>query len=228
MRVLDAVRGLGFLLFTVSCGPTPAPETTGEPSDPAASFAFLETRLTEAREIHLGFHITSEGAFTADLEGELDRLPDGSVRLAASGEFGGESVRLQLVTKGGMYEFGNGAELQAAQLPPHLSEALFIGMTRMGLLHNLANLVGDAPPDGGDGGVREWVVVDSFGTGDPAGASTNLQAISFAITVAGTPSGSASLELDEDRYPAERRQLVRFPGGEMRVVERYFNVFIDP
>jgi hypothetical protein len=137
-------------------------------------------------------------------------------------------VELLLATEAERYWFGNGPDRSSASTPLYLSEALLIGMTRMGLLHNLANLVGDAPPDGGDGGVREWGVVDSFGSGEPAGPSTDMETISFAITVAGTPSGSASLELDPEGYPVERRQVVSFPGGEMRVVERYYNVTINP
>jgi hypothetical protein len=52
--------------------------------------------------------------------------------------------------------------------------------------------------------------------------------MSFEISVAGVPSGSASLEIDSQGRPVVRRQTVRFSSGEMRVVERYSTVAIEP
>jgi len=48
------------------------------------------------------------------------------------------------------------------------------------------------------------------------------------MTVAGEPVGSASLEIGFDGIPLVRRQTVRFPTGEMRVLEEYFGVSILP
>lgn len=228
MRVLAPAPLVGFLLLTGGCGTSPSPDSAQIALFPAASFETLEARLLGAREIQLGFHITSEGAFSADLEGDMGIASDGSVRLSATGDFGGERVDLLLVTEGGEYEFGNGPERGTAPVPQHLSEALLIGLTRMGLLHNLARLVGGAPPDRADGGVGDWVVVDSFGGEETPGGAADFETISFSIVVAGIPSGSASLELDPEGYPVERRQVVRFPEGEMRVVEKYYGVLIDP
>jgi len=42
-------------------------------------------------------------------------------------------------------------------VPPEVREALVIGLTRMGILHNLARLVAGVPPDRASGGVRDWV-----------------------------------------------------------------------
>lgn len=79
----------------------------------------------------------------------------------------------------------------------------------MGILNNLARLTGAREPDHADGGVREWVVVDSLpGRGDGA--------LTFDIVVAGQPAGSAALAVDEAGRPTVRHQTVRFPGGEMQ------------
>jgi type IV secretory pathway protease TraF len=71
--------------------------------------------------------------------------------------------------------------------------------------------------------VREWVTVDTF-----ALDALDPRAMSFEINVAGAPSGSASLEIDSQGRPVARRQTVRFSSGEMRVVERYSAVAIEP
>lgn len=99
---------------------------------------------------------------------------------------------------------------------------MLIGLTRMGILHNLARLIAEAAPDHADSGVREWATVDDFAADpeDPA-------ALSFAITVAGTPAATARLQLDAAGLPLLRQQTVRFPGGEMRVTERYSAVAIE-
>jgi hypothetical protein len=52
--------------------------------------------------------------------------------------------------------------------------------------------------------------------------------VTFALTVDGEPSGTATLEIDRNGYPAVRRQTVEFPTGEMKVVERYTDVLIEP
>ena len=59
--------------------------------------------------------------------------------------------------------------------PPALNEAIVIGLTRMGHLHNIAVLTGGLPPDHSDGGAADWVRVanfarsDSVARPDPAG-----------------------------------------------------------
>jgi hypothetical protein len=114
-----------------------------------------------------------------------------------------------------------------------LKEALLLGLTRMGLLHNLARLTANAPPDHADVGVREWVTLSSFASDrtDPVNApipETFRHGISFELTVAEQRAGSAVLEIDAHGRPVIRRQTVEFPAGRMRVVERYSSVTIEP
>jgi hypothetical protein len=90
----------------------------------------------------------------------------------------------------------------------------------MGLLHNLARLTGSAPPDHMEGGVQDWVQVSEFAWDTEVGGERD--AVTFLLTVAGEPSGDVVLEVDrESGAPVVRRQVVRFPEGEMLVTETY-------
>jgi hypothetical protein len=89
-------------------------------------------------------------------------------------------------------------------------------------------LTAGAPPDRADGGVKELVTVDQFAQLEAEAVTDGAASISFALTVAGVPSGTAELDITADGLLAERRQKVQFPEGEMRVVETYSSVLIDP
>ncbi len=210
--------------LVIGCGSPRPPEPAALGAAPDVQFRTLEDRLLGARVVRLAFQITSEGAFVADLRGELEVVAaSGEIRLTATGDFGGQPADLGLRSDGQELEVGNGSNRKTMPAPAELKEALLIGLTRMGILHNLARLTAAAPPDHAEGGVREWVVVDSF-----AVDTLDRAAIDFEITVAGKPSGSASLAIDSRGGPVARRQTVRFAEGEMRVVERYSAVAIDP
>ena len=223
-RPLSGTTRLPLLaLAATACAPSPGPYWTPEPEvTPEMRFRALETRMLGAEEIQIAFIISATGAVEVDLFGSLLKSGD-EIELSASGDFAGQPARLRLYARGATYEYGNEPGRERRPIPPALWESLVIGFTRMGVLHNLARLTGDAPPDHADGGAAEWVVVDDFGaaTDDPG-------RISFDLTVSGQPSGSASLELDGAGLPAVRRQTVQFPNGEMRVVERYSDVVIRP
>ncbi|MEX2527917.1 MAG: hypothetical protein WEA09_09810 [Gemmatimonadota bacterium] len=195
----------------MACG-----ETDFRSNPPDAYLAHVEERLFSAETTHVEFRIQSEGAFQADLQGELSIQADGQVSLAANGTFGGEPVDLYLEsadsTFTGGHEGGGGPMFDRVP-PPALKEALVLGMTRMGLLHNLARLVSGAPPDRADGGVDGWVRAV-----DPAWTEGGL---TFQIVVAGQPSGEATLHFDTEGELVGREQIVRFPGGEMQVREEY-------
>lgn len=211
------------LLILAGCGPGREPEVKPPHADPAARFGALENRLLAARTVRFNFHVTAEGVVEADLRGGLDLASRGGIRLTASGHFAGRPADLQLVSDDGRYEFGDATGRKVAPTPAHLREALIVGVTRMGILHNLARLADAAPPDHADGGVRDWVVLGAF-----AGDSLAPGSVSFDLSVSGEPAGSASLEIDPRGRPVARRQTVRFPSGEMRVVERYSAVTIEP
>jgi hypothetical protein len=222
-----ASRFLLLVLISAAAGcsrPDAASEEAADgvsvPVDPEARMAWLEERLTTADTVLVDFHITSSGAFTADIAGRFSMGPSGHTAIVADGTFGGRPVDLALLADGQEMTFANGENSTTAAHPDALREAILIGLTRMGILHNLARFTTVAPPDHGAGGVRDWVV-----TGPYRADSTGL---GFDITVAGQPAGGASLEMDDEGRPVVRYQRVAFPSGEMLVTERYSNVYISP
>lgn len=205
-----AVLGI-FITSLAACGES---DFRANPAD--AYLAEVEERLLAAEVTQMAFDIQAEGAFQADLQGELEIQGSDLVSLTGSGTFGGQPVELYLdgadsVFTGG--HKGGGGPIFDRVAPPALKEALVLGLTRMGLLHNLARLVSGAPPDRADGGVAEWVqaVVPTW---TEAG-------LTFQIVVEGQPAGEATLRFDTEGRLVGREQVVRFPGGEMQVREEY-------
>lgn len=189
-------------------------------TDPAAAFADLEGRLLQDPDSRIGFRITAEGAFTATLEGELF-LGEGDVAaLTSVGTFGSDSVSLSLEVADGRLIGGNGVRRFEEPVPAGLREAVVIGLTRMGLLHNLARLVSGSPPDRADGTVRTWVQARAIDWVAQDGAE-GRRGLSFQVWVDEQAAGDAVLWLDSRGWPVARDQTVRFPGGEMRVHEAY-------
>ncbi len=182
------------------------------------AFHALEQRLLDAEEISLEFDITAEGAVAANLKGQMSIVAPQVVTLRAKGVFAGSPVDLFVESRGDDYAYGHVAQQKMAPLPAHLREAMLIGFTRMGLLHNLAMLSAGAAPDHADGGVTSWVIVDNVSDEEGVG-------LQFEISVAGAPAGAATLQIEEG-LPVTRRQTVQFPNGEMRVVERYSEVLL--
>lgn len=201
--------------------------TTGLPAQEfEVLFRDAEARLVEADTVSLDFEVTAEGAVAASLEGSLRRAGDRDLELRATGTFAGQEVDLHLTVEGETMTWGNGDASSEGPVPDELWPALAVGLTRMGILHNLARLVGGAPPDHADGGVGDWVVVDEFRSGSPF--PERVPASAFSLTVAGVPSGLAVLVFDDDGLPLERHQWVDFPQGQMRVTERYTFHTPDP
>jgi hypothetical protein len=211
----------GLLVLILGCGPSPRPEQASSRPQPAVEFGALEDRLLDADVVRFDFHVSAQGVVEADLQGALDIGPADRVRLTASGRFGGQPVDLLLQSDNGELEIGSTTNRTTTARPARLKEALLIGLTRMGILHNLARLTNASAPDHADGGVHEWVTVGSFGA-----RASDSDPLSFDLTVAGQPAGSAELELDSRGRPIARRQIVQFPSGEMRVAERYSSVTI--
>jgi hypothetical protein len=184
----------------------------------AAKFSDLENILLSATELSLEFQITASGAMQASIEGSLQKGSNGDVDLLAKGDFAGQAIDLFVRQKGQSFEFGRRANPQSAEPPVALWNALVIGLTRMGVLHNIANLSAEQMPDHASAGVADWVTVNNIHSDEYSHA--------FDIVVAGTAAGSAKLTLDTNKNPLKREQRVAFPGGEMIVVENYFNVLL--
>jgi len=188
-------------------------------------FAEMEDRLVTGPVISGRFTVSADGAFFASLQGALEMSHADGTELKAAGIFGEDSVTLYLRSDGRIMEGGNAGRKFEEHSPAGLTEALLLGLTRMGILHNLARLAGGAVPDRADGGVREWVEVRDVEFAPAAGPEelrSELTALRFLIYVSGEQVAEATLWLDPDSgLPVRREQVVAFPGGPMRVTETY-------
>lgn len=203
-------------------------DPAGVPLDLSLELASIEQNLIDL-DFAMRFDIESKGSVASRLVGEL-RLQENTLRVRASGSFGGEPVELSLQADGKRLRGTNGRSEISIPQPPELERAVVIGLVRMGLLHNLAMLVGGGPPDHADGGVDTWVTTTEVRFGAKVGPAeagsraerTTPEAMSFRIHVGGSEAGEATLWWDTALdVPIERHQIVRFPEGEMRVRESY-------
>ena len=184
--------------------------------DAEAQFAELEQRLLQAKNVSMKINITSSGAVGSSLKGELRLSEPNQAHLDFKGEFAGNPVEIHLDSHGERMFAGSADKSFEEDTPPALNEGIVLGLTRMGILHNLAMLSAGAPPDGTDGQVRDWVQARNFSYND---ATKGFQ---FEIVVSGTPSGEVELWLDEQTgMPKRRKQTVHFPEGDMEVEEVY-------
>ena len=191
------------------------------PADSA--LAEVERWLLESAPLQIQFIVTSEGAVETNLRGALALLEADGLNLTADGQFMGADQMLRLAADGRRITVASPADSSEVAQPAGLREAVVIGFTRMGILHNLARLVAGAPPDHMEGGVRDWVQAVDIAWG-PREMVDDIEALTldFDIVVSGSPAGSARLYLDAmTEQPIRRTQTVQFPEGEMRVVETY-------
>jgi hypothetical protein len=209
------------LLALAACMP-PHAASVAPNQTPESALADLEERLLTAPTLHLRYRVQAAGAFSADLDGELRLEGSDVVQLMASGTFGATPVQLHLHAADGHMRGGSGAQSFEGAVPDHLRSALVLGLTRMGILHNLSRLSRGLAPDHAAGGVREWVVARDVTLLDQSeGGSGSTPGLHFSIEVAGMPAAEASLWTNHEGWPLRRTQTMRFPGGEVLVTEEY-------
>ena len=210
------MRALAVALVIAACGGTPAPPPPPPPDpfadDPIAVFADLEDRLTSARWIELDADVRATGALAVELAGLVHVERERASWVKFAGAFAGGQLRGAWSSLETVDPFNVDVQQDV------WADALVIGTTRMGVLHNWAMVIARKDPDHGRGDPRTWVKVDGIAWKDGSPATRTL---TFRILVEDVPSGEASLVLDERGLPARREQVVRFPEGEMRVVETY-------
>lgn len=199
------------MILFAACGGAPKPPPTGPSHDPPSgpdspasptTVAAVETELLSARAIAVTFDITAAGAHTAKVEGDVRMTPDNHARWRVSGTFDGNPISIDKT-----FTAADGAKL---------TEAIVLGWTRMGLLHNIAQLAQGNGIEHAAGGLGDWITV----TAVPAPASVTAT-VAMDLVVDGNPMGHADLELDSLGLPAHRTQTVHFPNGDMTVEEHY-------
>ena len=202
------------------------PALTPAPADPNEVLSNTEAAVVEGDRT-VRFSVQATGAVEAKVQGLLI-VRDQEASLQANGSFAGQPFEVSLRADAQRMRGGaeGGPQFDVAT-GSHLRDALMIGLVRMGILHNVAIILGGRPPDRADGGVREWVRADSArlevgeGMTRPDEISTD-HVVSFELVVADQPSGTASVWFDErSGLPVARQQIVTFPEGQMQVRERY-------
>ena len=194
------------------------------------AYKALEERLTQASTVLLKSQIRSTGAVDSDLAGEMVMESGNRVFFRFGGQFKSKSLTMKLLSDGRQVR-GRGAKDTRGITPAALNDAILIGCTRMGILHNLAMMAADQLPDRSDGDVRGWVQTTNHHWG-PQGQVRGQPArsIEFDVVVSGENVGAAAVWLSKRTgLPLKRTQEVRFENQTMKVVERYlrFDVNID-
>ena len=198
--------------------------------DPAALITQLEVRLLAAQHVAIEATIESHGVIPSNLKGRSELFDRNRATWSYAGDFAGQPAELSLASDGRALDMKSGTRAEQGPVGPESNRALLIGLVRMGLLHNLARLSGLAAPDHAQGGVEQWVRLDSFRPTTYAigGDLEGMMSFGFDLVVAGNTSGSARLWLDPATGLPRRRQLtVRFPQGDMTVTEDYTRFLVE-
>lgn len=192
-------------------------------------FDDLLARLGEVRHWTLEYTLRAEGAFEADMAGQL-AVADGTfVEWSARGTLQGAPRELRLVLDGTHLRMSSTGQRDDALgrrsvlRPDQTVDALVVGFAHMGLLHNLARLAQAEPPERADGGVREWVRGEDFALETvPAPDGRAVRRLSYALVVDGRRAARALLWLDPATgLPFERVLEVSFGCSGMTARETY-------
>jgi hypothetical protein len=222
-----SLAALGAIAACGGGGGKGAGAQTPEPGEAEAIFAALEQRLLAADSLEVTARIESRGPVEAAVQGSLV-IQGESILLGFEGHLDGKPVAMKLSADASRMTGGSGELTFEQERPPALDDGLVLGLTRMGLLHNLYVLSTGNPPQGTYGNAATWVTVSEL--------TREEDAIAFAVTVDGVPSARAKLWLNtETGLPARREQTVSFDAGEsssqtsrtLRVVEDYESFSAD-
>lgn len=213
------------LVLLLATAAAPAQELDGP-----ALLAQLEQRLLAARRVAIEAIIESSGVIPARLTGRGELRESNRASVTFTGSFAGRAADLAMLADGRFAQLRNGAQARAEPVGREANRALLLGLTRMGLLHNLARLTALSGADHGHGGVERWVTLDGFRptTFAQGGELAGSMSFGFDVMVAGAPAASARLWIDPSTgLPRRRQQTVRFAQGEMTVIEDYIRFEVE-
>jgi hypothetical protein len=183
----------------------------------------LESRLVAAPAVRIKYSIVSRGVVVSNFQGSLLVQRGNRVKLEATGMLDEKPSRPTLTSDGRAMQGGSNDKTFATETPRALGEAMLLGVTRMGLLHNLIVVSGGAPPDGSDGSIKNFASVSHVarGANEPMNG-VEAERYDFKVIVRGKPMGDATLWIDpRTGAPLKRHQVTHFPDGELTVDETY-------
>jgi hypothetical protein len=221
MRPILDLLAIGFVLILLGgCAKDPIEIAPLLP--PTEHFQEAERRLLAAETLDFEFTIVSQGAFEANLEGVFKSESPDKVSIRAEGFFAGKPVVLTLDADGQTMKGGNGTDNFEAPQPAALREAVLLGLTRMGLLHNLARLNMGQPPDRAEGGIDEWVKARYILDTDLTQGRREFRVLNVSLYITDQHVADAVFATDTVKLlPAYRRQTVYFEEKKMTVSEDY-------
>lgn len=218
------VRRLVLLLLLAAAG-CRSSDPSALPDDAERALAQVEATLLGAESVRCFTELTAEGALAADLRSEHQLLSDGRTHVRVRGAIAGRAVDVLFASDGttmGLSGAGAG-QAQEREAAPDLFAGQILGFTRMGWLHNAAQIAGGRSPEGVDGQVREWVEARNVRFGDEFELNgVPARPLLFDVWVGGSLGAQAVLWVSlESGLPLLRLQRVQLPGGEVRVSEYY-------
>ena len=160
-----------------------------------ALFQAMERKLLSAQPLQLEVTSKADGAVRAEATSELSVGPE--TRVHTRGSFMGAPF----------------AKDFDQPTTPALRDAVVLGLSRMGLLHNVVNLSQGNGIDHAEGGAREWL--------EPVKFRRVRGGVAYTLRVNGKETGSTTLLIDAKKRPRKRDMTVRFPNGAMHVIETY-------
>lgn len=186
------------------------------------SFNKIETTLL-SRPFMVNYSATGSGLADISLSGFLSFTLDSSMVFNAIYTFTGRNIAVSPNSKADIISL-NSTEIDALySRPPALKEAVVLGLTRMGIMHNLARISYNQLPERKIGNIKEWLTVERL-------IYHNDNSMSFNVMANGQNSASAKLWIDETGLPLKRKQTVCFPQGKLRVIETFslnYNQFFN-
>lgn len=220
------MRGIRWPVAAILWGGMLACVGESPPLDPPTLEALEGALADPANTVDIPFHVEATGALEVDLSGRLSLAGEGMALLEVRGTFGEQPLEARLVSDGTRLWWTGAGE--AVPTPPALREALALGFTRMGVLHNVARLSAGAAPDHAEGGVAEWVTTAPDTAGLAPEPHPDRPSLARMVVVSGIPTGSFRLAfIPGGSVPALRRQAVSFPTGVMEVEESYPGATLD-
>jgi hypothetical protein len=184
------------------------------------AFASMEKALLALDGKQLDVKVISSGAVQSEFEGHIRNAQNNQLHMKFDGHFMNQTKKILITSDGSKYKYG---DKQAETTPSDLNRGVYVGLTHMGVLHNLAMLSMGHPPDYTHGKVHDILQakdVELMGLDDSHGEPAHK--VRFKLIVKGVESAEATLWISKKTHlPLRREQTVHFEQGDMSVVETY-------